>query len=338
MKILFMHSLPFSVAHGGVQVQIEQTKRALEETGVEVEFMRWWDDRQTGDLIHFFGRPTPLFIEQSQRKGIKVVLADLLTAQGSRSPLAHRLHRLALRVLEKTLPGSFGSALSSRSYQTADACLALTPWEAHLMRTIFGAPAGRVHVVPNGVEEVFMNAAPAERGGHLVCIATITERKRVAELARAAIEARTPVWIIGKPYAESDAYYQEFLALVKSQPELVRYEGGISDRTRLAEIYRRARGFVLLSTMESLSLSALEAAACECPLLLSDLPWARTVFGESASYCPVTDSTQTTARHLRQFHDAASTLPVPPKPKTWRQVAGQLKGIYEGLLAGDRRR
>ena len=39
--------------------------------------------------------------------------------------------------------------------------------------------------------------------------------------------------------------------------------------------YREARGFVLLSAMESLSLSALEAAACECPLFLSDLPWAR---------------------------------------------------------------
>ena len=38
--------------------------------------------------------------------------------------------------------------------------------------------------------------------------------------------------------------------------------------------------------MESLSLSALEAAACGCPVLLSDLPWARTVFGQSALVLP----------------------------------------------------
>ncbi len=51
-----------------------------------------------------------------------------------------------------------------------------------------------------------------------------------------------------------------------------------NNRSQLAEIYRPVRGFVRLSTKESVSLSALEAEACECPLLLSDLPWARTTF------------------------------------------------------------
>src|ERR1019366_772376 len=53
MKVLFHHFLPFSLAHGGEQVQIEQTKTALERAGVEVEFLRWWDaakgDQTGGD-------------------------------------------------------------------------------------------------------------------------------------------------------------------------------------------------------------------------------------------------------------------------------------------------
>src|SRR6185503_2412225 len=107
----------------------------------------------------------------------------------------------------------------------------------------------------------------AERGRWLVCTAIITERKRVLELAQAALHAQTPIWIIGKPYSETDPYFQEFLALAKTHPEVIRYEGAISDRQRLAQIYREARGFVLLSKWESLSLSALEAAACGCPVL-----------------------------------------------------------------------
>jgi hypothetical protein len=87
--------------------------------------------------------------------------------------------------------------------------------------------------------------------------------------------------------------------------------------------------------MESLSLSALEAAACKCPLLLSDLPWARTVFKESVSYCPITGTAQTAAA-LRRFYDAAATLASPPKPITWREVAQQLKTIYEGLFKTSR--
>ena len=99
----------------------------------------------------------------------------------------------------------------------------------------------------------------------------------------------------------------------------------------MAQAYREARGFVLLSAMESLSLSALEASACECPLLLSDLPWAKTVFKESVSYCPIAGVAQTAAA-LRRFYDAAPTLTSAAKPPSWLDIARQLKSLYEGLL------
>src|SRR5208282_5428019 len=96
-----------------------------------------------------------------------------------------------------------------------------------------------------------------------------------------------------------------FFALAKQQPQILRYEGAIQDRARLARIYREARGCVLLSAMETRSLSAEEAAACECPLLLSDLPWARSTFGDTVKFCPVEKSTEVTAKILREFYDAA---------------------------------
>jgi glycosyltransferase involved in cell wall biosynthesis len=199
------------------------------------------------------------------------------------------------------------------------------------MSYIFGAPKEKVHIVGNGVEEVFLKSEPSQRNQWLVCTVTITQRKRVLELAEAAALAKTPVWIIGKPYGDSDPYAQRFLALARQNPQTVRYEGAVSDRAQLARIYREARGFVLLSTMESLSLSALEAAACECPLLLSDLPWARTTFKENASYCPIASSSRT-AQTLRRFYDAAPTLRPPPKPQTWIGIAQQLKAVYEQVL------
>jgi glycosyltransferase involved in cell wall biosynthesis len=179
----------------------------------------------------------------------------------------------------------------------------------------------------------FFQSPKTARGEWLVCTATITERKRVLELAQAAVAAQTPTWIIGKAYADKDDYAQKFFRLAKENPKFIRYEGGSSDRAALAKIYRAARGFVLLSTMESLSLSALEAAACECPLLLGDLPWARSTFEGVAEFCPVTDAMATTAAALRKFYDVAPTLPCPPKPATWTEVARQFKTIYEKVLA-----
>ena len=331
MKVLFDHHLPFALAHGGFQQQLVQTRAALEQAGVETDCVRWWDDAQRGDIIHFAGRPAADYIAFAHGLGCKVVVAELLTATGSRSRGALALQKFLTAVLRNNLPAAFTSRLAWNAYRLADACVALTPWEAHLMNYLFGAPRERVHVVPNGVEEIFLNSAPAARGPWLVCTATITERKRVLELAEAAVRAKTPLWIVGRAYSDSDPYAQRFFALAKQQPQIIRHEGAISDRARLAQIYREARGFVLLSAMESLSLSALEAAACECPLLLGDLPWARGAFGGHAAYCPVVPP-ERTAGFLRKFYDAAPSLEPPPKPAAWSDVARRLKAIYERVL------
>jgi glycosyltransferase involved in cell wall biosynthesis len=331
MKILFDHHTPFSLAHGGFQHQLAQTKSALDRAGVETDYVRWWDSSQSGDIIQFFGRPTAGYIGFAHGSGFKVIIAELLAGPGSRSPAHLALHKYSANLLPKILPRNFTARMGWDAYRVADGCIALTPWEGHLMTYIFGAPPDRVHVVGNGVEDIFLDSKPASRGKWLVCTATIVYYKRALELAEAAVRAQTPVWIIGKAYDEADAYAQRFYALSKAHPQIIRYEGAISDRARLSQIYREARGFVLLSAMESLSLSALEAAACECPLLLSDLPWARGPFGDNASYCPVSGPDRT-AEFLKKFYEVAPTLPVPPKPASWDDIARQLKSVYERLL------
>ena len=332
MKVLFdYHHLPFAFAQGGIERQILQTKSALEQAGVEADFVRWWDPSQQGDLIHFFGRPAADYIAFAHGQGYKVIVAELLTGTGSRSRRELALQRLFINMSRKWMPPTFTARLAWDAYRLADACIALTAWEAHLMNYLFGAPRDRLHVVPNGVEEIFLKSPQGERGQWLVCTATITERKRVLELAEAAVRAQTPVWVLGRAYADADPYAQKFFALAKQFPKIIRYEGAVSDRAQMARIYREARGFVLLSAMESLSLSALEAAACECPLLLADLPWARSTFGDAVKFCPVTKSPEQTAAVLREFYDAAPSLKPPPKPASWGEVAGRLKAIYERL-------
>jgi glycosyltransferase involved in cell wall biosynthesis len=333
MKVLLNDLTPFLLAHGGAQIQIAQTLAALKAAGVDAEPLRWWDENQRADLIHHFGRMPAEHIRLARQKKIKTVMAELLTGTGSRTPAQLRVQKFISRAVERLAPRTFTAAFNWDSYRLADAFIALTPWEAHLMNYLFDAPSERVHVVPNGIEEIFLNAPKVARGQWLVCTTTITERKRVLELSEAAVRAQTPVWIIGRAYAETDPYAQNFFALAKQHPQIICYEGAIADRARLAQIYREARGFVLLSTKESLSLSALEAGACECPLLLSDLPWARTTFGDKASYCLLTDSVETTARALKTFYAAAPNLPVPPKPPTWNEIGLQLKAIYERVLA-----
>jgi glycosyltransferase involved in cell wall biosynthesis len=219
MKVLFYHLVPFALAHGGLQTQILRSRDGLQELGVEVEFLRWYDGSQKGDLLHFFGRiPIPL-LALARQKGMKVVVADLLTEQGSRSPLRISLQKAVMRTMEKALPGMSNGIFNWKSYRLADACIALTSWEAHLIHELFGAPSEKLHVIGNGVEEAFLQSHPATRGPWLICTATITERKRVLELAEAAVQAQTPLWIVGKAYSDTDPYAKRFFQLAAQHPK-----------------------------------------------------------------------------------------------------------------------
>ncbi len=90
MKVLFNHILPFSLAHGGAQIQIEQTKASLERAGVEVEFLRWWDASQRGDILHYFGPPSAAHADLVRQKGMKLVVTQLLGGLGVRPRLEAR--------------------------------------------------------------------------------------------------------------------------------------------------------------------------------------------------------------------------------------------------------
>ena len=331
MKVLIDHNEPFLLAHGGLQLQIERTKSALEDVGVEVAYLRWWDDAQRGDLIHFFGRANPSHIDFAHGKGIKYVMQELLTSQGSRSVTHLRLQAATNRLLRKALPSNYRLPLRWDSYQKADAIIAITDWEAWIMRELLDAPPQRIRVVPNAVADVLFRRDAKPSGEHLICIATITERKRVLELAQAAIIAETPLKVVGNPYSQNDPYFLRFLDAVRGSKGIVEYLGPIHEPGVLATHLHAARGFVLPSTMETQSLAALEATAAGLPLLLSDLPWAHATFGSNATYLPLC-SGALFVDHLKTFFDTAPRLHAAPKPPTWQDIADKLLNIYQSLM------
>jgi glycosyltransferase involved in cell wall biosynthesis len=327
MKILLNCATPFSLAHGGAEIQIKQTHAALTKLGADVDFLRWFDSDQRGDILHHFGRPSSGLIKMAQSKGVRVISTAFESGFGAKPRLERFLMSWFRRIAGPLIIRNNRDYFAWRAYSSSDAAIAMTPYEADLLRTGFDVPPGRIHFVPNGVEDVFLLPHEEVKGEWLVCAASILPLKQVVKLARMAILAETPIWFIGKPFSESDAYYQEFLSLAKSS-RFLRYEGPIGDRNGMAVAYRRARGFVLISKWESLSLAALEAASCGCPLLLSDLPWATRFFGPHATYCPPVMNVEGSARILRTFYDDAPQLPVPPRPESWEGIGRRLLKVY----------
>jgi glycosyltransferase involved in cell wall biosynthesis len=334
MKVLFSNGLPFFLAHGGTQTLLESLMRELANLGVEVEPERWWDENQTGDILHYMNRPVSLNVGLAHQKGFKVVMTENLDQTASRSRTQLFAQRCLTNLARTFLPSGLTHRLGWEVYRELDAMVYVVEHEWKTAQYLFQANPVRGHIIPHGMDAEAMAelARPQAEGDYLISAATIHPRKNSVLLARAAHLAGVPVVFLGKPYTADDAYFLEFQKLIDGKT--VRYPGFVSTEEKHRYL-RGARGFALLSQYESGCISVYEAAAAGLPLFLSDLPWANKVYchARAASFTAPT-SAEKVAPALRVFHAQAHRLPGTTFPLlTWGQVAERYVEIYRQLLA-----
>jgi glycosyltransferase involved in cell wall biosynthesis len=71
----------------------------------------------------------------------------------------------------------------------------------------------------------------------------------------------------------------------EGEPDSLEFLGQVDDPARLVEIYRSAFCLVYPSFYESSGLPPVEAMACRCPVIASDIPVLVERCGEAALYC-----------------------------------------------------
>lgn len=337
MKILFNCPLPFALAHGGMQTQIEQTQAALRDLGLEVEPLRWWDDRQRGDVIHYFGVAPLDHIRHARDKGIPLVMTNLFTAACNRTDA--RLQRqgwLVRAILNLPFGEGVKQQLAWRSFGRCAANVVGLEAERRVLKLVYGIPRDQVAIVPLGLDKTFLEAGPGKRDGdYLLCAGTITQRKNTVALARLARAAKVPILFVGKPYAETEPYWQEFRGLTDGV--WVRHQPHVADSAAMVALLKSARGAVVMSEYENWCLTAHEAAACGVPVLLPDQNWSRERFGNQAHYFERPGFTARNVEILKQFYSAAPGLPAPAiELFSWADAARRLQAVYQRVLNAAR--
>jgi glycosyltransferase involved in cell wall biosynthesis len=336
VKILFDHDLPFALAHGGFQIQIEQTKLALEALGIEVDFMRWWDAQQQGDLIHHFSPARGGYLAQARAVGRPVVMTTLFTETCNRSD-AQLWRQKWLTRLILALPGLEGvkRQLTWRAYNECTQNVVGLEAERKVLEVVYAVPRERISVVPLGLSEAFLTAGKGRRDAdHLICTGTITPRKNCVELAAMARAAKIPILFVGKPYHANDPYWLRFKQLIDGH--CVKYQPHVASELEMITLLQAARGFVLMSDYENWCLSAHEATACGLPLLVPDQKWSRERFGNSVRFFTGRGAPENVAV-LRQFYtDAPALSPPDIKLHSWLDAARELQSIYARLLKTSR--
>jgi D-inositol-3-phosphate glycosyltransferase len=244
--------------------------------------------------------------------------------------------------------------------QAADRILAPTSAEAVHLEGLYGAPPGRIRVVPPGVDADLFRPGPREQakaalglaGHRVVLFLGRLQRFKGPDVAiRAVREAfrRDPqgteevmLVVVGGPSGPDGP--AEAARLMRLAGEL-----GLGDRVRflpprlhheLPEVYASADVLLMPSRSESFGLVALEAQACGVPVVASAVGGLRTVVddGGSGFLVPGNDPAGFADRLLTVLSDRALADRLARGAVahairfTWEDTVAELLGVYGELV------
>lgn len=336
MRAAFVAPLPFSIAFGGLEIQVLRTAEALRARGVQVDLLDPWKQAFDADLLHCFGSEYQLgeVVARARDRGVPVVVSSVFLPRQ-----AGALYR-AWRHVDRFVPVKTSFRLRREVLAAADAVIALTGAEAATLTGLFGTPREKIHVIPNGVDDRFFSASPAAfeeqygLSGFALCVAAVEPRKNQRRLVGALKGMAMPLVLIGRATALDGAYARAVGEAVRAEPGWRWIEGVPHDSPLLASAYAAASVYVLPSLTEGQPLAALEAAAAGANLVVSDLPYLRDTFGTSAWYCNPRSSSS-----IRRAVFAAAGAPRGARGversawlRRWSDVAAQVEAVYRVVL------
>lgn len=142
--------------------------------------------------------------------------------------------------------------------------------------------AEKISVVYNAIDrQLFKPTANSQQPSvpFVLCVSSIDPRKNFARLVEACQGLTgAKLYIVGK----YNRVFSQQMAL-DTTPDHIQFLGRVSDE-ELVRLYNQAACFVFPSLYEGFGLPPLEAMACGCSVLVSDIPVEREVCGDAALY------------------------------------------------------
>jgi glycosyltransferase involved in cell wall biosynthesis len=290
--------------------------------------------RRGADAVHIHAVGPALFAPLARLLGLGVLLthhgADYDREKWGRGA------RLMLKL---------GEWLGVRS---ADRVVCVSPSLAARMKARYPARAERVEFIPNGVSTMppspqsdaeVLDELALIAGNYVICVARLVPEKGIHILVEAFRRSNdTRTLVIAGAGRKDDRYAQDLLAGAETGAEpRIRFLGMVP-RARLGVLLRNAALFVLPSFHEGLPIAALEALACGCPVLLSDIQPNLDLGLPASRYFPVGDVPALAARLADHAEAREAKGLLPDTLMDWDEVAKRTAAVYRKLPGRRRHR
>jgi glycosyltransferase involved in cell wall biosynthesis len=338
LRVLFGSFSAITVLGGGVEVQMRSLARELGKLGVEVDFFDPWKryDLKQYTFFHLFGSHVGTYhLGRSMHGlGMRLIVTPVFYSRHSPARVATAVG-IAGKVRQR---GGFWTEhmFCKELCEMAELVLPDTKDEMEMLARGFGVPAGKMHELPNGVEERFANASPdlfvKEHGlkdfvlyvGHIG-----PARKNVFPMLKAVKALGVPTVLIG-PVSET-GYANQCMKFIAENPTIKVIPGLAPDSPLLESAYAACDTFILPSLYETPGLAALEAGLAGAKVAITRYGGTQEYFAELATYLePGSEESifnaikQTLARQKDSFlHDRIL------KNYLWSRAGETLAGIYK---------
>ena len=353
----------------GIGVYTRALLRHLPQADCSVAPYSWPRPRSHGADIGI-GQPLPQSFEAAS-------LIDLLT------PAAHRVHMPAdifhatdyrivrmdcpvVATLHDALPIKYPEWCSPRLRRTknwlqrkaiakADHVIAVSHFATEELVSCFGVDPRRISVVPNGVDEEWLNEADPGlvaatlaryrlRPGYVLTVGTLQPRKNIGRLLdawlmlpKAQRDAHALV-VVGAPGWRCDDLVARFKAAQGDGEQLV-WLDQLTDADELRHLYAGAGVFAFPSLYEGFGIPVLEAFAARVPVVASNassLP--EVTQGAALEVDPlrpgdIADALQTLINDGRERARCIAAGRARAEQLTWRATARQTAAVYRTVLS-----
>ncbi|MBU3948097.1 MAG: glycosyltransferase family 4 protein [Proteobacteria bacterium] len=337
MKILIYCYPTIGQRVGGLQNQIANTLSALVKQHIDAKLFDAWNDKLDDcDILHVFSLTdfsSLNLIKLAKSKGKKVIISSVYNTTSSRLS-----EKIKIQVSKRY---NWLCTLNHHNYEKmriADAVIALSNKEKDHLLDVYPEAKDKIRIVGNGINQAFLqdnenhNNAFVEKyltRDYVLCVGQIYPNKNQLTIIKSIRNTDVKLVIIGQ-VLDVD-YYK--LCRAAATENVLFIDPLPYDSPLLIDAYWGARVFALPSYHEVMPLTAIEAAATNNHLILTNNSHlGNTIDCFNPAFVSPDDLQGLRKLILDRIKRPVSYEPALKKAFSWDEVAEKLIAIYTDVL------